>query len=85
MAVTAARAVGTSSELKDAERFTGNWRKMNHLRTCERFMGEVMKTLTFKSGAWGYSLDKRMNLKVSSKQLVAQIIGLYKQRAQSKR
>lgn len=46
MAVTAAQAVGTPSELKGAEkkRFTGNWRKMNHLRTCERFMGEVMKT-----------------------------------------
>lgn len=60
MAVTAARAVGTSSELKDAEkrRFTGNWRKMNHLRTCERFMGEVMKTLTFKSGAWGTVLTR---------------------------
>lgn len=66
-------------------RFTGNWRKMNHLLTCERFLGEVMKTLTFKSGAWGTVLTRDMNLKVSCKQLMAQIIDLYKQRTQSKR
>jgi len=48
MTATAAQAVGTSSDLGHAEkgRYTGNWRKMNHLHTCEMFMGEVMKTLT---------------------------------------
>lgn len=87
MTVTATRAVGTSSELGDAEkgRYTGNWRKLNHLHACEMFMGEVMKTLTVKSGAWGTVLARDMNLKVSSKQLMAQIIDLYKQRAESKK
>lgn len=87
MTVTAAEAVGTSSDPGDAEkgRHTGDWSKMNHLHTCEMFMGEVMKTLTFKSGAWGTVLARDMNLKVSSKQLMAQIIDLYKQRAESKK
>lgn len=45
--VTAAWAVGTSSELGDAEkgRFTGGWKKMNQCAhvtgSCGRFMGEV--------------------------------------------
>lgn len=45
--VTAAWAVGTSSELGDAEKgsFTGGWKKMNQCAqvtgSCGRFMGEV--------------------------------------------